>query len=234
MANTDRRVLITGAAGTLGRAVAKVFAEDGAALALLDRRSELLASAFGAESAKSKHYPCDLLDAQAVAAAVRRAVADLGGLDAVCHIAGGFRMGEAVHDISDETWDVMMNTNARAFLNVARAVIPPMKQAGGGKIVAVGAMGAQRGQANMGAYAASKRALQALVESMSAEQRAHGINVNAVLPSIIDTPANRSDMPKADPAKWVAPGDLANVIAFLCSDAAKAVHGAAIPVQGLS
>ena len=233
MAKTDRAVLITGAAGTLGRAVARKFADEGAALALFDRSADLLSSAFGAQSATAKHYACDLLDTQAVSAAVQRAVSDLGGLDAVCHIAGGFRMGEAVHDISDETWDVMMNTNARAFLNVARAVIPPMIQ-GGGKIVAVGAMGAQRGQANMGAYAASKRALQALVESMSAEQRTHGINVNAVLPSIIDTPANRRDMPKADPAKWVAPADLANVIAFLCSDAAKAVHGAAIPVQGLS
>jgi len=234
MSTADRKVMVIGAAGALGQAVVHAYREQGAALALIDRDAELLSSAFGRESETSKHYPCDLLDVRGVSSAVERAVADLGRIDAVCHVAGAFRMGEPVHDTTDAIWDLMINTNARAFLNVARAVIPPMMRAGGGKIVAVGALGAQRGQANMGAYAASKRAFEALVESLSAEQRANGINVNAVLPSIIDTPANRRDMPDADHSQWVSASELAQVIVFLCSDAAKPIHGACIPVRGLS
>ncbi len=109
-----------------------------------------------------------------------------------------------------------------------------MLQAGGGKIVNVGAFSAQKGTANMGAYVASNSAVIRLTESMAAELREKNVNVNCVLPTTIDTPENRKAMPGADPAKWVAPGDLANVIAFLASDAARAIHGAAIPVAGLS
>jgi NAD(P)-dependent dehydrogenase (short-subunit alcohol dehydrogenase family) len=234
MSSSGRKVIVIGAAGALGQAVVRAYREEGAVLALIDRSRELLSSALGAESDVAKHHACDLFDSAAVSGAVQRALAHLGHIDAVCHVAGGFQMGEAVHETTDATWDLMMNTNARAFMNVARAVIPPMVRAGGGKIVAVGALGAKRGQANMGAYAASKRAFEALVESLSAEQRSNGINVNAVLPSIIDTPANRRDMPAADFSKWVAAEDLARVIVFLASDAAKPIHGACLPVQGLS
>jgi NAD(P)-dependent dehydrogenase (short-subunit alcohol dehydrogenase family) len=117
---------------------------------------------------------------------------------------------------------------------MARAVVPHMVSAGGGKIVNIGAFAAQRGAANMGAYVASKRAVIRLTETMAAELREKNINVNCVLPTIIDTPENRAAMPKADPGKWVAPKDLAAVIVFLSSDAARAIHGAAIPVSGLS
>ena len=115
-----------------------------------------------------------------------------------------------------------------------RAVVPGMIERGGGKIVNVGAFSAQKGQALMGAYGAAKGAVIRLTESMAAELRDKNINVNCVLPSIIDTPENRAAMPDADPARWVAAEDLANVIAFLASDAARAVHDAALPVTGLS
>ena len=143
-------------------------------------------------------------------------------------------MGKPLHETSDADWDFLMDLNARTVLHMARAVVPDMLARGGGKIVNIGAFAAQRGAANMGAYIASKSAVIRLTETMSAELREHNINVNCVLPTIIDTPENRKAMPKADPKKWVAPQDLANVIVFLASDAARAIHGAAIPVTGLS
>lgn len=220
-------VLITGAAGHLGRAVARVFRERGARLVLLDRQAP-------AQVAPGDLFlEADLLDRAAVRQAVEQGCAQFGGLSVVCHIAGGFRMGEAVHETSDATWDFLMDLNARSLLNVAAATVPVLLQGGSGRIVTVGAGAAARGGAAMGAYSASKSALIRLTESMSAELKAKGINVNCVLPSIIDTPDNRSAMPDADPAQWVAPAALAEVIAFLASDAARAVHGAAIPVSGL-
>jgi NAD(P)-dependent dehydrogenase (short-subunit alcohol dehydrogenase family) len=152
----------------------------------------------------------------------------------LCDIAGGFRMGSPVHATSDSDWNFMLDVNARTLLNAARAVVPRMLASGGGKIINVGAFTAQKGAANMGAYIAAKSAVIRLTESMAAELREKNINVNCVLPTIIDTPENRAAMPKADPQKWVAPEDLASVIVFLASPAAKAVHGAAIPVTGLS
>jgi NAD(P)-dependent dehydrogenase (short-subunit alcohol dehydrogenase family) len=127
----------------------------------------------------------------------------------------------------------MLDLNVRAFLHISEAVVPAMLAAGRGRIVTVGAFGAQRGGAHVGAYAASKAALQRLTESMSAELKGQGIHVNCVLPSIIDTADNRAAMPDADPSQWVAPAALADVIAFLGSDAARAIHGASIPVTGL-
>lgn len=227
-------VLITGACGNLGRAVAAAFSAQGRELALLDRDAGMLQSAFGSDDAQRVTLACDLLDPGAVAAAVDRAVSALGPVAVLCNVAGGFRMGEAVHETSERTWDLMMDLNVRSILHTARAVVPVMLEAGGGAIVNVGAGAAARGAARMGAYSASKSAVARLTESMAAELRDRGINVNCVLPSIIDTPENRKDMPKADPAKWVAPADLAAVVAFLCSPAAKAVHGASVPVTGLS
>ena len=128
----------------------------------------------------------------------------------------------------------LFDLNVRTVLHAARAVVPRMLAAGHGRIVNVGAFAAQKGAADMGAYVAAKSAVIRLTESMAAELRDKGINVNCVLPTIIDTPENRKAMPEADPARWVAPDDLASVIAFLASDAARAIHGAAVPVTGLS
>ncbi len=229
-----RAVLITGAAGNLGRAVAAAFADAGDRLVLLDRDDDVLQSAFGGEARDRLLIAADLLDPSAVDAAVAQATQRFGRIDVLCNLAGGFAMGEAVHQTSDKTWDFLFDLNARALLNVVRAVVPQMIEHGGGKIVNVGAFAALRGAAQMGAYTASKSAVIRLTEAMSAELREQGVNVNCVLPTIIDTPQNRSAMPDADPAQWVAPKDLASVIAFLASDKARAVHGAALPVTGLS
>jgi len=230
----DRTVLITGATGNLGRAVAAAFAARGANLGLLDRSLERLEAAYGKANDKRLYLPADLLDAAQVESAAKSAMDRFQRIDVLCDIAGGFRMGTPVNAISDSDWNFMFDVNARTLLHAVRAVVPRMLAGGGGKIVNVGAFAAQKGAANMGAYIAAKSAVIRLTESMAAELREKNINVNCVLPTIIDTPENRAAMPKADPHKWVAPDELANVIVFLASPAAKAIHGAAIPVTGLS
>ena len=222
-----RTVMLTGAAGNLGRAVASAFAN--ANLVLLDlKRGDLQ------DSDRQLFVETDLLNPQAVQAAVDKAVERFKSVDVLCNIAGGFRMGPPVHETTDKDWDFMFNVNARTALNMSRAVVPVMLKAGGGKIVNIGAFAAQKGAAQMGAYIASKSAVIRLTETMAAELREKNINVNCVLPTIIDTPENRKAMPDADPKRWVAPQDLAQVIQFLASDAARAIHGAALPVTGLS
>jgi NAD(P)-dependent dehydrogenase (short-subunit alcohol dehydrogenase family) len=231
---TNQTVLITGAAGNLGQAVAKLFAERGANLVLLGHQREHLQQAFGAESARQLFAAADLRDAQQVERAVQGAVERFGRIDVLCNVAGGFRMGSLVHQTSDEDLNFLFDINVRSMLHTVRAVAPLMIEAGQGKIVNVGANAAQHGVAQMGAYCAAKAALIRLTEAMAAELRAQHINVNCVLPSIIDTPENRAAMPNADPSRWVAPDALAEVITFLASDGARAIHGAAIPVTGLS
>lgn len=224
-------VVITGAAGHLGRAVAATFQAAGARLVLVDRHIQRLQDAYG-QDPLVELLEVDLVDREAVVAQLGGACARLGGIDTVCHIAGGFRMGERVHETAPETWDFLMDLNARTLLNLAAATVPSLLQRGAGRFVTVGAGAALKGAAQMGAYSASKSALIRLTESMSAELKGQNINVNCVLPSIIDTPDNRAAMPDADPASWVSPAALADVIYFLSSDAARAVHGAAIPVLG--
>ena len=243
----DQCVIVTGASGNLGRAVAHAFAERGANIALVDRNAIAVAAALadlaGHGWANDKRFmPVigDLLDQPQVASMVSAVVRRYGGVHVLCNLAGGFRMGEAVHETSDANWNFLFDVNARTLLHAARAVVPQMLSqpvdAHGtrGKIVNVGAYGAQRGAAQMGAYGASKATVIRMTESMAAELREQGINVNCVLPTTLDTPQNRADMPAADLARWVAPEALAEVIVFLASDAARAVHGAALPVTGLS
>ncbi|HLS98352.1 MAG: SDR family NAD(P)-dependent oxidoreductase [Porticoccaceae bacterium] len=220
---SGKRIVITGAAGGLGRAVtAAVIAQGGTPL--------LVDLAFPADFAPGEEkFAFDLTDTAATA----REVARMGHIDGLMNLAGGFHMGPS-HDIGDDGWDAMFRINVQTLRSMVAAVVPKMLAQGRGTIVNVGALGAVQGQAQLGAYGASKSVVMRLTESLSAELRERGINVNAVLPSIIDTPANRKDMPDADPAKWVAPADLARVICFLASDAARAIHGALVPVRGLS
>jgi len=225
---SDRTVLLTGASGNLGRAVAAAFARRHANLVLLDRR--------GGPPADGGHFflAVDLLDAASARAAVEKAAERFGRIDVLCNLAGAFRMGAPVHETAAADWDFLLDVNARSILHTASAVVPRMLAAGGGRIVNVGAYAAQKGAASMGAYVAAKSAVIRLTETMAAELREHNINVNCVLPTIIDTPENRAAMPDADPRRWVAPQELAEVIVFLASDAARAIHGAALPVTGLS
>jgi NAD(P)-dependent dehydrogenase (short-subunit alcohol dehydrogenase family) len=227
-------VLITGAAGNLGRAVAAAFAEVGANLVLIDLKDDALKSVATKGASGVLAQRADLADPASIAAAVDAAIKRFGRIDALCNLAGGFQMGEKVHEIPADKWDFMMELNAGSVLRMSNAVVPHMLKAGGGRIVNIGANSALSGKAEMGAYIASKSAVIRLTETMAAELRGHNINVNCVLPSIIDTPQNRAAMPKADPKKWVAPEALADVLLFLCSPAARAIHGAAIPVVGLS
>jgi NAD(P)-dependent dehydrogenase (short-subunit alcohol dehydrogenase family) len=224
-----RTVLITGAAGNLGRAVAKAFGDAGDNLVLLDVEPGALPA-----TDRQLYIAANLLEPQSVDGAVAQALQRFKRIDVLCNIAGGFRMGPAVHETADQDWNFLFDINARTVLSITRTVVPVMLKAGGGKIVNVGAFAAQKGMAHMGAYVAAKSAVIRLTESMAAELRERNINVNCVLPTIIDTPENRAAMPNADPKRWVAPAALADVILFLASDAARAIHGAALPVTGLS
>jgi NAD(P)-dependent dehydrogenase (short-subunit alcohol dehydrogenase family) len=232
MSTVERTVLITGASGNLGRAVAAAFEADGARLVLVERHVEALQAAFGA-SDRRLLVAADLLDRSQIENALSQAVARFGRIDVLCNLVGGFRMGEAVHETTDATWNFLFDINARSLVDVARVVVPHMIEKGGGKIVNVGAFSALKGVGRMGAYTAAKSTVIRLTEAMSAELRERHINVNCVLPTVIDTPENRAAMPDADPSRWVAPDALADVIAFLASDAARAIHGAAVPVTGL-
>ena len=226
---TDRTVVVTGAAGNLGRAVAQAFANLGASLVLLDVKRGSLQ-----DGASQIFLETNLFDAESVQDAIKKALDRFKRIDVLCNIAGAFRMGPPVHETKDADWDFLFDVNARSVLHTSRAVVPLMLKSGGGKIINVGAYAAQKGAAAMGAYVASKSAVIRITETMAAELRDKNINVNCVLPTIIDTPDNRAAMPKADPRRWVSTQDLAAVIVFLASDAARALHGAAIPVTGLS
>jgi NAD(P)-dependent dehydrogenase (short-subunit alcohol dehydrogenase family) len=229
----SKTVMVTGAAGNLGRAVAQVFAERGANLMLVGRNPESLERVFGKASGTQSFVTGDLLDAAQVHAMAQRAIDRFGRIDVLANLAGGFRMGSPVHATPPDDWRFLLDINVRTLVNAVQAVVPRMLAQGGGKIVKVGAFSARKGVAQMGAYVASKSAVIRLTETLSAELREQHINVNCVMPGAIDTPENRAAMPGADPSRWVTPRELAEVIAFLASEAARAVHGAAVPVTGL-
>ena len=231
---TGKTVMITGAAGNLGRAVASAFAQQGARLVLVDVDADRLDAVYADGEDNRQAYAVDLLRPASVAEAVAAVRERYGAIDVLAAIAGGFHMGEPVHELPAAAWDRMLDLNARTLLNSVQAVVPAMLENGGGKIVTIGANAARQGMADMSAYVVAKSAVIRLSESLSAELRGRGINVNCVLPSIIDTPENREAMPDADPGNWVAPEKLANVILFLASEEASAIHGASIPVVGLS
>ena len=217
-----KKIVITGAAGGLGAGVAKVAFDQGAEPVLLD-----VVDNFTSELGQA--YSVDLLDA----AAVQAVFDDIGDFDVLANIAGGFDMGPTVDATADEFWQRMFDINVTTLRRVLKAAVPILVSRGRGSIVNVGALGALQGSADMSAYQASKATVMRLTESLSEEVKGAGVNVNAVLPSVIDTSGNRAAMPDADFATWVTPTDLGEVICFLGSDAARAVHGALVPVKGL-
>jgi NAD(P)-dependent dehydrogenase (short-subunit alcohol dehydrogenase family) len=221
-----RTIVITGAFGALGRAVAEAAAVSGARLALIDHAAD-----GPAPEGALKLGGVDLTDAEQAGAAIDAAADRLSGIDALINIAGGFAW-ETVGGGSSETWYGLYRLNVLTATNASRAAIPHLKRSAGGRIVNVGANAALKVAMGMGAYAASKAGVHALTQSLAEELKGDRVTVNAVLPSIIDTPANRKDMPDADPALWVAPADLAAVMLFLASPEARAVTGALIPVTG--
>ena len=229
-------VMVTGGTGNLGGPVARAFAAAGAKVVVVDRNPEKQRTIFPEWVDSPDHWlaaPVDVTNEQEGADTVAQAVARFGRLDVLVNTVGGYRAGKPVHEMDLATWDLMMNLNARATLVMCKAAIPTMLAQGSGKIVNVAARAALAGSANHAAYSAAKAAIVRLTESMAAEVRAQGLNVNCVLPSTIDTPDNREAMPKADPRKWVKPESMAEVILFLASAAARDVHGASLPVYGL-
>ncbi|WPH22008.1 SDR family oxidoreductase [Variovorax paradoxus] len=223
---TMSHVVITGAAGALGRAVVQHFLEQGARLALVDHRADRLAEVFpGLDNSQHLLLAGDVTSAADMTELASQALKAFGRIDALVHIAGGFEMGEATHALTRASWERMMNLNAWSFVAVTQAVLPSMIEHGAGRIVAVTAKVAARGLPAMAAYIASKSALQRLVEAMAAEVAPHGVAINSVAPSVLDTPANRQAMPDANPAGWVSTAVAAQTIGFLASPAAAALHG---------
>lgn len=226
--------LVTGATGHLGKATSLYLAGQGAKLVLAGRDENALAML--RDELPGSHLTCamNLLDRRAVAAAVHKAQSASGPIDSLVAVAGGFDMGQKVHEASADDWQKMHALNLETYLSAMAAIVPGMKQRSRGKIVTVGAYAALKGGAGMGPYVASKSAVMRATESASAELKGHNINVNAVLPSVLDTPDNRAAMPDADWSKWVSLEQLAAVIGFLVSPDSDAIHGALIPVTGKS
>ena len=218
-----KRLVVTGGAGVLGEAVARVACRHGAEVVLLDVVPDF-------ESDLGPSYTVDLTDRDQVRACIEK----IGRFNGLANIAGGFDMGPSVYETSDEMWQSLFDINVTTLRCMLSESMPVLLAASPASVVNVGAYGALKGAANMGAYTAAKSTVMRITEALSEEVRQAGVNVNAVLPSILDTPRNRDDMPDADHEKWVTPDDLAEVVCFLSSGAARAVHGALIPVVGLS
>jgi NAD(P)-dependent dehydrogenase (short-subunit alcohol dehydrogenase family) len=219
-------VVVTGALGALGKVVVEQALARGARVAGIDHA----ASQAQATLSRIEIGGVDLSDAAQAKKAIDAAVGHFGRCDALINIAGGFAF-EAVADGDTKTWQRMYALNVLTALNASRSAIPHLLASGAGRIINVGAMGALQAGAGMGPYAASKAAVHRLTEALAAELKGK-VTVNAVLPSTIDTAANRAGMPKADFSKWVTPKELADVVLFLTSDAASAVTGALLPVNG--
>src|SRR5215475_1230889 len=219
-------VIITGALGALGKVVADTAAQRGARVAGIDHAPSQMA----ASAERIELGGVDLSDVAQAKKAIDTAASHFGRLDALVNIAGGFTF-ETVADGDIKSWQHMYAMNVLTALNACKAAIPHLAASAAGRIINIGAMGALQAGAGMGPYAASKAGVHRLTEALAAEHKGR-ITVNAVLPSTIDTAANRSSMPKADFSKWVRPEELADVILFLASDAASAVTGALIPVAG--
>jgi NAD(P)-dependent dehydrogenase (short-subunit alcohol dehydrogenase family) len=227
-----RVVVITGAFGALGSAVAKAFAGTGARLALIDLSqptAELQAQYGGAGHMLLGGV--DLADVEGTRKVMAAIAMRFGGIDVLVNVAGGFRW-EKIADGDIETWDSLYSMNLRSAVVACRSALPAMVERGGGRIINIGAGAAAKAGLGMGAYAASKAGVQRLTEALAEEVKDKNITVNAILPGIIDTHRNRLDMPKADFTRWVSPDAIAKVILFLASEDSAAVTGAAIPVFG--
>ncbi|MGH9803061.1 MAG: SDR family NAD(P)-dependent oxidoreductase [Blastocatellia bacterium] len=234
---TDRVVVITGAAGNLGLAAARAFSSAGAKLALVDRTPGRLHEVVTGLAGAADHFiapPTDVTDPDSVASTIAEIAGHFGRIDALVNTAGGYRAGTPLHETPLGDWDFMLNLNARSVFLACQSVIPHMLKQGRGKIVNVASRAALNGDAYHAAYSVSKTAVVRLTESMAGELKNSGINVNCVMPGLIDTPQNRAVMPNADFSKWVAPEAIAEVILFLASDGARAINGAAVPVYGRS
>lgn len=221
-----RSVIVTGGFGVLGQAVSDAFASAGDALARIDFAPAPAVDITGALEIGG----IDLTDRAATQAALDKVIATHGGIDVLVNIAGGFTW-ETLEDGSLESWTKMAAINLMTTVTITKLALPRLKQSNAGRIISIGAGGAVKAGMGMGAYAASKSGVHRLTEALAEELADTRVTVNAILPSIIDTPTNRNDMPDADVSQWVQPAAIADVIVFLASPAARAISGALIPVS---
>ena len=230
-------ILVTGGTGGLGRAVSLAFLGEGATVVVTYRKKEeldALKAASGAAGQRLDGHPADVTDRAAVQQLVASIRQGHERLDVLVNAVGSFAGGKKLWEQDPEVLDRMLDVNLRAGYVLARAVVPAMLAQGSGAIVNVASKAALDHAAGNAEYAASKAAAVAMMDSLAADLRGTGVRVNSILPSIIDTELNRKAMPGADFAKWPKPEEIARVILFLCSDDAKLIHGAAIPVYGRS
>ncbi len=231
----DQVVLVAGGTGGLGRAVSLAFLLEGANVVVTFRKQEELddlKQAAGANGSRLEGYATDVTDEVAVRQLVAKILAQHGPLGALVNTVGGYAGGVKLWEQETKILDQMLALNLRSGYALSRAAVPVMLKRKRGAIVNIAAKAALDHPAGAAAYAASKAAALAMLDSLAADLRGSGVRVNTILPSIIDTQANRVAMPKADFAFWPKPEDIARVILFLCSDDAKVIHGAAIPVYG--
>jgi NAD(P)-dependent dehydrogenase (short-subunit alcohol dehydrogenase family) len=227
--------LVAGGTGGLGRSVSLAFLEEGAAVVVTYRKQEefaALQSAAGGHAARLEGQNVDATQEAAVRTLVEGIATSHGPLDILVNTIGGYSGGTPLWELETKTYEQMFALNLHAGYLLARAAVPVMLRQGSGAIVNVAAKAALDHAAGAAAYAASKAAAVALIDSLAADVRGKGVRVNTILPSIIDTEVNRRAMPKANFVKWPKPEDIARVILFLCSDEARVIHGAAVPVYG--
>jgi NAD(P)-dependent dehydrogenase (short-subunit alcohol dehydrogenase family) len=227
--------IITGSVGNLGTATARRFQKAGAKTVLVDRSVDRVREAFKEIADSPNHLLAggvDLADPASLGKLIEQTIARFGRVDTLVNTVGGYRGGKPVYESDLADWDFLFNINVRTTLLCCRAVIPQMLKQGGGKIINVASRDGLNGSAGYAAYSASKSAVLRLTESLSNELKGSNINVNCVMPGTIDTPQNRAAAPNGDFTKWVPPAAIADVIAFLASDASRAVTGAAVPVYG--
>ena len=232
----DKVTIITGAVGNLGTATARLFQQSGARTVLVDRSPDRVREAFRDTADSANNLLAggiDLSDAASLGKLMEQILAKFGRVDALVNTVGGYRGGKPVHEADLADWDFLFNINVRTMLLCCRAVIPQMLKQGNGKIINVASRDGLSGSAGYAAYSASKSAVLRLTESLAAELKTSNINVNCIMPGTIDTPQNRAAVPNGDYTKWVEPSAIADVIAFLTSDASRAINGAALPVFGL-
>ncbi len=228
-------VLVAGGTGGLGRAVSLAFLGEGAKVIVTYRKQEefdALSKAADTTDSRLEGQAVDVTDEAAVSQLVGKVLAQQGRLDALVNTVGGYAGDVKLWDLETKVLEQMLMLNLRSGYALSRAAVRAMLKEGRGAIVNIAAKAALDHPAGAAAYAASKAAAVAMLDSLAAEVKGTGVRVNSILPSIIDTEANRKAMPKADFAKWPKPEDIARVILFLCSDDAKVIHGAAIPVYG--
>jgi NAD(P)-dependent dehydrogenase (short-subunit alcohol dehydrogenase family) len=231
----DKVALVAGGTGGLGRAVSLAFLAEGARVVVTYRNQDEFASlqsVAGTHASRLEGHRVDVTDEAAVTQLVAEILSKHGRLDAMVNTVGGYAGGIKLWELETRTFDQMLSLNLRAGYALARAAAIPMLKQKHGAIVNVAAKAAFDHGAGASAYAASKAAALAMIDSLAADVKGTGVRVNSILPSIIDTEPNRKAMPGADFAAWPKPEDIARVILFLCSDDARVIHGAAIPVYG--